>query len=104
MFSCVTELCSCFEGPGPFPGLLDLWGGGGRLVEYRAALLASHGFAALALDYLTPKVAIETGKMVNNDYIEVNERQTSPTRSTQKTVLRNVASRGQGFSRNRPWA
>ena len=74
------------------------------MVEYRAALLASHGFAALALDYLTPKVAIETGKMVNNDYIEVNERQTSPTRSTQKTVLRNVASRGQGFSRHRPWA
>ncbi|KAF3843890.1 hypothetical protein F7725_015938 [Dissostichus mawsoni] len=28
------------SGPGPFPGLLDLWGGGGKLVEYRAALLA----------------------------------------------------------------
>uniref|UniRef100_A0A667YQK4 Acyl-CoA thioesterase 19 n=1 Tax=Myripristis murdjan TaxID=586833 RepID=A0A667YQK4_9TELE len=39
-------------GPGPFPGLMDLWGGGGGLVEYRPALLASHGFASLALDYL----------------------------------------------------
>ncbi|XP_071369067.1 acyl-coenzyme A thioesterase 1-like [Centroberyx affinis] len=40
-------------GPGPFPGLLDLWGGGGGLVEYRSALLASRGFASLALDYLS---------------------------------------------------
>uniref|UniRef100_A0A672FQC0 Acyl-CoA thioesterase 19 n=1 Tax=Salarias fasciatus TaxID=181472 RepID=A0A672FQC0_SALFA len=40
-------------GLGPFPAVLDLWGGGGQLVEYRAALLASHGLAALAIDYLT---------------------------------------------------
>ncbi|CAJ1055935.1 peroxisomal succinyl-coenzyme A thioesterase-like [Xyrichtys novacula] len=58
------------SGPGPFPGLIDLWGGGGQLVEYRAALLASHGIAALALDYLTPKVTMETGKMVEMDYFE----------------------------------
>ncbi|XP_076589754.1 peroxisomal succinyl-coenzyme A thioesterase-like isoform X2 [Chaetodon auriga] len=61
-------------GPGPFPGLLDLWGGGGKLVEYRAALLASHGFASLALDYLTPKITIETGKMVDNSYFETAYR------------------------------
>ncbi|XP_074489667.1 peroxisomal succinyl-coenzyme A thioesterase-like isoform X2 [Sebastes fasciatus] len=59
------------SGPGPFPGLLDLWGGAGKLVEYRSALLASHGFASLALDYLTPKVTIETGKMVDNEYFEL---------------------------------
>ncbi|KAI3366606.1 hypothetical protein L3Q82_009293, partial [Scortum barcoo] len=39
-------------GPGPFPGLLDMWGGGGGLVEYRAALLASHGYVSFALKYL----------------------------------------------------
>ncbi|CAI5636441.1 unnamed protein product [Oreochromis niloticus] len=39
-------------GPGPFPGLLDMWGGGGGLLESRAALLASHGYVSLALDYL----------------------------------------------------
>nr|XP_055046278.1 peroxisomal succinyl-coenzyme A thioesterase-like [Misgurnus anguillicaudatus] len=39
-------------GPGPYPGVLDLWGGGGGLVEYRSALLASHGFASLALEYM----------------------------------------------------
>uniref|UniRef100_A0A8C4RUK5 Bile acid-CoA:amino acid N-acyltransferase-like n=1 Tax=Erpetoichthys calabaricus TaxID=27687 RepID=A0A8C4RUK5_ERPCA len=40
-------------GPGPVPGILDLWGGGGGLVEYRAALLASHGYASLALEYIS---------------------------------------------------
>ncbi|XP_061629971.1 peroxisomal succinyl-coenzyme A thioesterase-like isoform X1 [Phyllopteryx taeniolatus] len=58
------------SGPGPFPAILDLWGGGGQLVEYRAALFASHGFAALALDYMTPKITVETGKMVDNTYFE----------------------------------
>ncbi|XP_031438403.1 peroxisomal succinyl-coenzyme A thioesterase-like isoform X1 [Clupea harengus] len=52
-------------GPGLFPAVLDMWGGGGGLVEYRAALLASHGFVALALQYLTPNkertLDIETG-------------------------------------------
>uniref|UniRef100_A0A3P8TUV8 Acyl-CoA thioesterase 19 n=1 Tax=Amphiprion percula TaxID=161767 RepID=A0A3P8TUV8_AMPPE len=61
-------------GPGPFPGILDLWGGGGQLVEYRAALLASHGFASLALDYLTCKITLETGKMVDNQYFETAYR------------------------------
>ncbi|XP_035383775.1 peroxisomal succinyl-coenzyme A thioesterase-like isoform X2 [Electrophorus electricus] len=41
-------------GPGPFPGLLDMWGGDGGLVEYPAALLVSHGFVSMALEYLTP--------------------------------------------------
>ncbi|AWO98354.1 putative acyl-coenzyme A thioesterase 1-like [Scophthalmus maximus] len=38
-------------GPGPFPGLLDMWGGGGGLQEYRSAILASRGYASLALEY-----------------------------------------------------
>uniref|UniRef100_A0A1A8ITX5 Acyl-CoA thioesterase 19 n=2 Tax=Nothobranchius kuhntae TaxID=321403 RepID=A0A1A8ITX5_NOTKU len=61
-------------GPGPFPGLLDLWGGGGQLVEYRAALLASHGIASLALDYLTCKFSMETKKTVSNQYFEMAYR------------------------------
>ncbi|XP_028972875.2 peroxisomal succinyl-coenzyme A thioesterase-like isoform X2 [Esox lucius] len=40
-------------GPGPFPGVLDLWGGGGGLVEYRSALLASHVFVSMALEYFS---------------------------------------------------
>ncbi|XP_034967914.1 acyl-coenzyme A thioesterase 1 [Zootoca vivipara] len=39
-------------GPGPFPGLIDLYGSGGGLVEYRASLLASRGFATLAVAYM----------------------------------------------------
>ncbi|KAG7454702.1 hypothetical protein MATL_G00262580 [Megalops atlanticus] len=41
-------------GPGPFPGVLDMWGWGGGLVEYRSALLASHGYVSMALEYLSP--------------------------------------------------
>uniref|UniRef100_A0A8C6TX17 Acyl-CoA thioesterase 19 n=1 Tax=Neogobius melanostomus TaxID=47308 RepID=A0A8C6TX17_9GOBI len=63
-----TMLCS---GPGRFPAVLDLWGGGGNLMEYRASLLASHGFAALVLDYLTNELTKTTGKMMENDYFEV---------------------------------
>uniref|UniRef100_A0A8C4XPR8 Acyl-coenzyme A thioesterase 1 n=1 Tax=Falco tinnunculus TaxID=100819 RepID=A0A8C4XPR8_FALTI len=39
-------------GRGPFPGLIDLYGSGGGLVEYRASLLASRGFVTLALAYM----------------------------------------------------
>uniref|UniRef100_A0A4W6DDA0 Acyl-CoA thioesterase 19 n=1 Tax=Lates calcarifer TaxID=8187 RepID=A0A4W6DDA0_LATCA len=58
-------------GPGPFPGLLDLWGGTGDLLEYRAALLASHGIASLALDYLTPKISMETAYRVLQQHPQV---------------------------------
>ncbi|KAG2460199.1 BAAT acyltransferase, partial [Polypterus senegalus] len=51
----VSDNSGVVNGPGPFPGLLDLWGGGGGLVEYRSALLASHGYATLALEYLSSK-------------------------------------------------
>ncbi|XP_013886216.1 acyl-coenzyme A thioesterase 4 [Austrofundulus limnaeus] len=61
-------------GPGPFPGLLDLWGIGGQLVEYRAALLASHGIASMTIDYMTCKFTMETGKHVGNDYFETAYR------------------------------
>ncbi|XP_007575225.1 acyl-coenzyme A thioesterase 1-like [Poecilia formosa] len=48
-------------GPGPFPGILDLWGGGGGLLEYRSALLASRGYICLALEYF------KTGQMKSTD-------------------------------------
>nr|AAB58325.1 bile acid CoA: amino acid N-acyltransferase [Mus musculus] len=38
-------------GEGPFPGVIDLFGGAGGLMEFRASLLASRGFATLALAY-----------------------------------------------------
>ncbi|XP_041638629.1 bile acid-CoA:amino acid N-acyltransferase-like isoform X2 [Cheilinus undulatus] len=42
-------------GPGPFPAMLDLWGMGGGLVEYRSALFASRGYASLSITYLGHK-------------------------------------------------
>nr|XP_031309876.1 putative acyl-coenzyme A thioesterase 6 [Camelus dromedarius] len=38
-------------GAGPFPGIIDLFGSGGGLCEYRASLLAGHGFVVLALAF-----------------------------------------------------
>ncbi|XP_068193883.1 acyl-coenzyme A thioesterase 1-like [Antennarius striatus] len=38
-------------GPGPFPGMLDMWGFGGGLSEYRSVLFASRGYASLSLTY-----------------------------------------------------
>ena len=40
-----------YLGDGPFPGVIDMFGVVGGIVEFRAALLASRGFAALALPY-----------------------------------------------------
>ncbi|XP_051833603.1 acyl-coenzyme A thioesterase 1-like [Antechinus flavipes] len=39
------------SGSGPFPGIIDISGTGGGLFEYRASLLAGHGFAVMALAY-----------------------------------------------------
>ncbi|XP_047381707.1 bile acid-CoA:amino acid N-acyltransferase-like [Sciurus carolinensis] len=39
------------SGEGPFPGVIDLFGGIGGLCEHRSSLLASRGFASLALAY-----------------------------------------------------
>ena len=38
-------------GKGPFPGLIDLFGTAGGLNDFRAALLASRGFAAFSLAF-----------------------------------------------------
>uniref|UniRef100_A0A2K6FTM3 palmitoyl-CoA hydrolase n=1 Tax=Propithecus coquereli TaxID=379532 RepID=A0A2K6FTM3_PROCO len=37
--------------PGPYPGIVDIFGVGGGLLEYRASLLAGKGFAVMALAY-----------------------------------------------------
>lgn len=50
----VLSSASVPPGPGPYPGILDMWGGGGGLIEYRSALLASRGYVSLALEYLKP--------------------------------------------------
>ncbi|XP_069394178.1 bile acid-CoA:amino acid N-acyltransferase-like [Paralichthys olivaceus] len=54
-------------GPGPFPAMLDLWGMGGGLVEYRSALFASRGYASLSLAYIGHKELPGPQNCVNVD-------------------------------------
>ncbi|KAL0602055.1 LOW QUALITY PROTEIN: Acyl-coenzyme A thioesterase 2, mitochondrial [Plecturocebus cupreus] len=53
--------------PGPFPGIVDIFGTGGGLLEYRASLLAGKGFAVMALASYRPHKTI---KMLNLEYFE----------------------------------
>ncbi|XP_068598086.1 peroxisomal succinyl-coenzyme A thioesterase-like [Brachionichthys hirsutus] len=52
-------------GPGPFPAMMDLLGFGGGLMEYRAALFASRGYASLALAYKGHKDLPGPRKLMN---------------------------------------
>lgn len=68
---CVLHSIYPTLGPGPFPAVLDLWGGGGGLVEYRSALLASRGYVALALEYIGRVDADGKPYQVDSYYFEV---------------------------------
>ncbi|NP_001007420.1 acyl-CoA thioesterase 19 isoform X1 [Danio rerio] len=57
-------------GSGPFPAVLDLWGGQGGRVEYRSALLASHGYVSLALEYVGLLNAAGELQHADNSYFE----------------------------------
>ncbi len=54
------------------PGVIDMFGTAGGLVEFRAALLASRGFTTLALAYFgyddLPK-----GLQIDSEYFEVTD-------------------------------
>uniref|UniRef100_A0A673U8X2 Bile acid-CoA:amino acid N-acyltransferase n=1 Tax=Suricata suricatta TaxID=37032 RepID=A0A673U8X2_SURSU len=57
-------------GDGPFPGILDLFGGRGGLVEFRASLLATRGFAVLALAYFGYEDLPEKLEEIDLEYFE----------------------------------
>ncbi|XP_034540880.1 bile acid-CoA:amino acid N-acyltransferase-like [Notolabrus celidotus] len=52
-------------GQGQFSAMLDLWGLGGGLVEYRSALFASKGYASLSLAYVVHEDLPGPKKRVN---------------------------------------
>ncbi|XP_037359581.1 acyl-coenzyme A thioesterase 1-like [Talpa occidentalis] len=56
--------------PGPFPGIVDIFGAGGGLPEYRASLLAGKGFAVMALAYYKYE---DLPKDLNNLHLEYFE-------------------------------
>ncbi|OWK09807.1 hypothetical protein Celaphus_00006008, partial [Cervus elaphus hippelaphus] len=55
---------------GPFPGIIDIFGVGGGLLEYRASLLAGHGFATLALAYCSFEDLPKKFDTIDLDYFE----------------------------------
>ncbi|XP_006865607.1 PREDICTED: acyl-coenzyme A thioesterase 4 [Chrysochloris asiatica] len=57
-------------GPGPFPGIIDICGVGGGLLEYRASLLAGHGFATMALAYYEYEDLPQTYDSIHLEYFE----------------------------------
>ncbi|XP_061199620.1 acyl-coenzyme A thioesterase 1-like [Neopsephotus bourkii] len=57
-------------GNGPFPGIIDLCGAGGGLLEYRACLLANYGFAVLALAYYGYEDLPKQMKELHLEYFE----------------------------------
>lgn len=59
-----------FKEPGPFPGIVDIFGVGGGLPEYRASLLAGKGFAVMALAYYSYE---DLPKSIENLHLEYFE-------------------------------
>ncbi|XP_042641096.1 acyl-coenzyme A amino acid N-acyltransferase 1-like isoform X2 [Tyto alba] len=57
-------------GPGPFPGVIDLFGGAGGLIEFRAGLLASRGFIVLALAFFAYDDLPRTLTRLDLEYFE----------------------------------
>ncbi|XP_055049295.2 acyl-CoA thioesterase 19 [Misgurnus anguillicaudatus] len=58
------------SGSGPFPAVLDLSGGQGGRAEHHSALLASHGYVSLALEYIGFLNASGKLEHVDNAYFE----------------------------------
>ncbi|XP_005326384.1 bile acid-CoA:amino acid N-acyltransferase [Ictidomys tridecemlineatus] len=58
------------SGEGPFPGVIDLFGGFGGLLEHRSSLLASRGFASLALAYWGYKDLPSQLQKIDLEYFE----------------------------------
>ncbi|XP_022334571.2 acyl-coenzyme A thioesterase 1-like [Crassostrea virginica] len=56
-------------GPGPFPGVIDMFGSGGGLMDHRAALLASRGFIVFALPFFAYEDLPSTMPDVSLDYL-----------------------------------
>ncbi|XP_035313512.1 peroxisomal succinyl-coenzyme A thioesterase isoform X4 [Cricetulus griseus] len=59
-----------FPREGPFPGIIDVYGVGGGLLEYRASLVAGHGFATLALAFYGFEDLPTDFNIIEMDYFE----------------------------------
>ncbi|XP_017664218.1 PREDICTED: acyl-coenzyme A thioesterase 5-like isoform X2 [Lepidothrix coronata] len=57
-------------GDGPFPGVIDMYGDEGGLIELRSGLLATRGFAALSLPYFDFEDLPKVMKELKLEYFE----------------------------------
>ncbi|NXN96387.1 ACOT5 thioesterase, partial [Rhinopomastus cyanomelas] len=57
-------------GDGPFPGVIDMYGDEGGLIEFRSSLLATRGFAALSLPYFDFEDLPKVMKELKLEYFE----------------------------------
>ncbi|XP_009079920.1 PREDICTED: acyl-coenzyme A thioesterase 1-like, partial [Acanthisitta chloris] len=57
-------------GDGPFPGVIDMYGDEGGLIEFRSSLLATRGFAALSLPYFDFEDLPKVMKELRLEYFE----------------------------------
>ena len=65
------RLLVLYIGDGPFPGVIDMFGTAGGLIEMRSALLASRGFVAFALPYFDYE-DLPSSLELNWEYFEVS--------------------------------
>ena len=64
-----------FSGDGPFPGVIDLFGTAGGIIEFRSALLASRGIASLSLPYFRYEDLPDTLYDLDLEYFMVRNTQ-----------------------------
>ncbi|XP_006887036.1 PREDICTED: bile acid-CoA:amino acid N-acyltransferase [Elephantulus edwardii] len=57
-------------GAGPFPAIIDMFGAAGGLIEFRASLLASRGFATLALAFIDYEELPSDSEELDLEYFE----------------------------------
>ena len=67
----IVVILNVSSGPGPFPGVIDMFGTSGGLIEMRAAMLASHGFACYALPYFNYRDLPKELWMLEAEYFRV---------------------------------
>ena len=62
------------SGPGPFPGIIDMFGHAGGLMDFRAALFASHGFAAFSLPFYAFEDLTPSLENIELEYCDVSDK------------------------------
>ena len=79
-------------GDGPFPGVIDMYGDEGGLIEFRSSLLATRGFAALSLPYFDFEDLPKVMKEFKLEYFEEAAR--FLRRHSKVSVMRQLSGQG----------